>query len=175
MPDEMKVSDLKLNPGNPRQIRGEKLELLKKSVSEFREMMELRPIIVDENNVVLGGNMRLQAIKALGIKEIPPEWVKRADLTEEQKREFVIKDNAGFGEWDWDLLANDWSDLPLADWGVDGIPEDSAPSEIQKMELVGFEQAHILLSFPPDMFIELQPLIQQIAAMPGIEYEQSAN
>lgn len=99
MPDEMKVSDLKLNPGNPRQIRGEKLELLKKSVTEFDKMMSLRPIIVDENNVVLGGNMRLAAIKALGHKEIPDEWVKRADdLTEDEKREFIIKDNAGFGE-----------------------------------------------------------------------------
>ena len=116
----MKVSQLKLNPNNPRHIKGERLEMLKRSISEFEQMMVLRPIIVDENNVVLGGNMRLQAIKALGKKEIPNEWVKRAvELTEEQKREFVIKDNAGFGEWDWELLANEWDDLPLADWGVD--------------------------------------------------------
>jgi len=116
----IKVSTLKKNPNNPRQIRGEKLDLLKKSVTEFEKMMSLRPIIVDENNVVLGGNMRLAAIKALGHKEIPDEWVKRADdLTEDEKREFIIKDNAGFGEWDWDVIANEWSDLPLADWGLD--------------------------------------------------------
>jgi len=116
----IKVSTLKKNPNNPRQIRGEKLDLLKKSVTEFEKMMSLRPIIVDENNVVLGGNMRLAAIKALGHKEIPDEWVKRVDdLTEDEKREFIIKDNAGFGEWDWDVIANEWSDLPLADWGLD--------------------------------------------------------
>jgi len=116
----IKVSTLKKNPNNPRQIRGEKLALLKKSVTEFDKMMSLRPIIVDENNVVLGGNMRLAAIKALGHKEIPDEWVKRVDdLTEDEKREFIIKDNAGFGEWDWDVIANEWSDLPLADWGLD--------------------------------------------------------
>ena len=123
----MKVSILKKNPGNPRQIKGEKLELLKKSVGSFQKMMELRPIIVDENNVVLGGNMRLAAIKALGLKEIPDTWVTKADdLTEDEKREFIIKDNAGFGEWDWDDLANNWDDLPLSDWGLDvpGVVDD---------------------------------------------------
>jgi DNA modification methylase len=116
----MKVSSLKKNPNNPRQIKGEKLELLKKSVTEFSKMMSLRPIIIDETNTVLGGNMRLAAIKALGMKEIPDDWVKCADdLTEDEKREFTIKDNAGFGEWDYDLLANKWSDLPLNDWGLD--------------------------------------------------------
>ena len=124
----IKVSALKKNPGNPRQIHGHKLDLLKKSVTEFDKMMALRPIIVDENNVVLGGNMRLAAIKALGHKEIPDEWVKRADdLTEAEKREFIIKDNAGFGEWDWDVIANEWSDKPLADWGLDVPGFEAAP------------------------------------------------
>ena len=126
----IKVSALKKNPGNPRQIHGHKLDLLKKSVTEFDKMMALRPIIVDENNVVLGGNMRLAAIKALGHKEIPDEWVKRADdLTEAEKREFIIKDNAGFGEWDWDVIANEWSDEPLADWGLD-VPGFEAVEEV---------------------------------------------
>ena len=126
----IKVSTLKKNPGNPRQIHGHKLDLLKKSVTEFAKMMELRPIIVDENNVVLGGNMRLAAIKALGHKEIPDEWVKRADdLTDAEKREFIIKDNAGFGEWDWDVIANEWSDEPLADWGLD-VPGFEAVEEV---------------------------------------------
>lgn len=116
----MKVSTLKKNPNNPRQIKGEKLELLKKSVGSFQKMMTLRPIIIDENNVVLGGNMRLAAIKSLGLKEIPETWVKRADdLTEDEKREFVIKDNNAFGEYDWDVIANEWSDEPLAEWGLD--------------------------------------------------------
>lgn len=116
----MKVSKLKKNPGNPRQIKGEKLELLKKSVGSFQKMMELRPMIVDEDFVVLGGNMRLAAIKALGLKEIPDTWVRQVtDLTDDEKKEFIIKDNNSFGEYDWDAIANEWSDLPLADWGLD--------------------------------------------------------
>jgi len=116
----IKVSSLKKNPENPRQIRDEKFEKLKASIQEFPQMMELRPMIVDETNTVLGGNMRLNAIKALGMTEIPDEWVKKAsDLTEDQKKEFVIKDNSGFGEYDWAAIANEWSDLPLADWGLD--------------------------------------------------------
>jgi hypothetical protein len=116
----VKLSAIKKNPNNPRSIRGEQFERLKKSITEFPQMMALRPIVVDAEGVTLGGNMRLEALKTLGFKEIPDEWVKRADeLTEEQKREFVVKDNAGFGDWDWDELANAWSDLPLIEWGLD--------------------------------------------------------
>lgn len=116
----MKLSAIKSNPNNPRTIRDENFNRLKKSLESFPQMMELRPIVVDENGVILGGNMRYQALKALGKSDIPDQWVKRADeLTEEQKREFIIKDNAGVGEWDWDLIANEWDELPLADWGVD--------------------------------------------------------
>lgn len=121
----IKLSTLKRNPKNPRQITSHKLELLKKSIQQFERMMELRPIVVDENGVALGGNMRLEALKAIGYKEIPESWVKRAeDLTDEQKREFVIKDNSGFGEWDWDALTTgDWQDAPLEEWGVN-VPQD---------------------------------------------------
>lgn len=118
----MKLSKLKLQPGNPRFIRDEKFEKLKKSISEFPQMMALRPVIYDEKFVVLGGNMRLRALRALGYKEVPDEWVKSAsDLTEDQKREFTIKDNVGFGEWDWDLLANEWNEDELVEWGM-GVP-----------------------------------------------------
>lgn len=127
----IKVSTLKKNPKNPRQIKGEKLDLLKKSVASFQKMMVLRPMVVDETNVVLGGNMRLAAIKALGLKEIPDDWVKRADdLTDDEKAEFVIKDNNSFGEYDWDLVANEWDGFPLVEWGLDvpGIVEDLGES-----------------------------------------------
>ena len=110
----IKVSKLKKNPNNPRILRDDKFEKLKNSIREFPRMMSLRPIIVDAESIVLGGNMRLEAIKSLGMKEIPDEWVKRADdLTDAQKQEFIVKDNVGFGEWDWEVLANEWSDLPL--------------------------------------------------------------
>lgn len=117
----MDVSKLKISKKNPRQIKGDQFERLKQSIREFPEMMRLRPIVYDPATMeVLGGNMRLRAIRELNMKDIPDEWFVSADeLTDEQKREFVIKDNVGFGEWDWDVLANEWDDLPLEDWGLD--------------------------------------------------------
>lgn len=126
----MKVSTLKKNPGNPRQIKGERLELLKKSVAGFQKMMALRPMIVDENNIVIGGNMRLAAIKALGLKEIPDEWVKFAkDLTPDERAQFIITDNSSFGEYDWDEIANSWTDYPLSDWGL-SVPDFDSTSVV---------------------------------------------
>jgi ParB-like chromosome segregation protein Spo0J len=116
----MKISEIKLNKKNPRLIKDYKFEKLKKSISEFPKMLELRPMIIDDNNVVLGGNMRLTALKDLGYKEIPDNWVKRAsELTDEEKQRFVIADNVGFGDWDWDILANEWDSELIADWGLD--------------------------------------------------------
>lgn len=82
-------------------------------------MMELRPIIVDEDNMILGGNMRYKALKELGYKEIPDTWVKKAsELTDEEKKEFIVKDNVGFGDWDWELIANEWDEAQIEDWGM---------------------------------------------------------
>ena len=115
----MKLSSIHPNPKNPRRITQQNADRLIKSIEQFPEMMALRPIVVDEAGTILGGNMRFLALKRAGYKDLPDEWVKRADqLTEAQKREFVIKDNGSFGEYDWDLLANEWDDLPLADWGM---------------------------------------------------------
>jgi hypothetical protein len=101
----MKLSEIKVNPDNPRLIRDEKFHRLVKSIDEFPKMMKLRPIVIDNNNVILGGNMRFKALKELGYKEVPNDWVKRADeLTEDEKRRFIISDNAGFGEWEWETL-----------------------------------------------------------------------
>ena len=115
-----KISEIKLNPDNPRTISNKDMELLIKSLSEFPEMLHLREIVVDENMVVLGGNMRLLALQKMGASDCQIRMV--SGLTPEQKREFVIKDNSNFGRYDFDSLANEWSDLPLADWGVD-LPE----------------------------------------------------
>ena len=115
----MKVDIKKVipNPSNPRIIKDDKFKKLVKSIQEFPQMLELRPIVVDSNMVVLGGNMRLKASIAAGLKEVD---VLIADqLTDEQKSEFIIKDNVGFGEWDWDLLANEWDVNDLNDWGLD--------------------------------------------------------
>jgi hypothetical protein len=130
MSDKIKLSTLKANPGNPRRISEAKMDALKKSLSGFEQMMALRPIVVDETWTVLGGNMRLQALKQLGHKEIPREWVKIAtDLTEEQKREFIIKDNVGFGEWDWDVLANEWDAEQLGEWGLDAFADGGSAAK----------------------------------------------
>ena len=115
------INEVKPNPKNPRQIKDDKFKKLVKSIQEFPDMLNKRPLIVftdvDNKYVVLGGNMRLKACKEVGIKEIPiivaDEW------TEEQKAEFLIKDNVGFGEWDWDSLANEWDPENLNDWGLD--------------------------------------------------------
>jgi DNA modification methylase len=132
MSDKIKLSTLKANPGNPRRISEAKMDALKKSLSGFEQMMTLRPIVVDETWTVLGGNMRLQALKQLGHKEIPREWVKIAtDLTEEQKREFIIKDNVGFGEWDWDILGNEWEAEQLVEWGLE-VPDWGKEAEAQE-------------------------------------------
>ena len=116
----MKLKDIKPNPNNPRVIKDQKFEKLKKSIEEFPKMMKLRPMVINADSVVLGGNMRLKALKELGYKEIPDEWVKRADeLTEEEQRRFIIADNVGFGEHDWEMLANEWDAEELEEWGLD--------------------------------------------------------
>jgi len=116
----MKLKDIKANPKNPRVLRDDKFAKLKQSISEFPKMLSLRPMVIDENNMILGGNMRLRALKDLGYTEIEDAWVKRSsDLTEEEKQRFIIADNVAFGEWDWDTLANDWDSEQLSDWGLD--------------------------------------------------------
>jgi hypothetical protein len=114
---KVKINAIKTNPKNPRLIKDDKFKKLVKSIQEFPQMLELRPIVVDENNIILGGNMRYKACIEAGLKEI--YILKAEDLTEQQKDEFIVKDNVGFGEWDWDILANEWDTDKLTDWGLD--------------------------------------------------------
>ena len=131
----VKISEVKPNPKNPRLIKDDKFKKLVKSIQEFPDMLNKRPLIVftdvDGKYVVLGGNMRLKACKEIGLKEIPiilaDEW------TEEQKAEFLIKDNVGFGEWDWDSLANEWDTEKLDEWGLD-LPIDLSVTELEAEE-----------------------------------------
>jgi len=111
------ISEIKLNPDNPRIIKDEKFKKLVQSIKEFPRMMEIRPIVVNDDMIVLGGNMRLKACQEIGLTEIPV--IRASDLTPEQQKEFIIKDNVGFGEWDWDILANEWDSNELSDWCVD--------------------------------------------------------
>jgi hypothetical protein len=158
-PNKINIQKVKNNPNNPRVIKDFKFKKLVKSIKEFPEMLKLRPIVVDENNIILGGNMRYKACLELKHDTI---WAVQADdLTEKQKKQFVIKDNAGFGEWDWDILANDWDTKDLKDWGIDvWQPEEAVDysilddidldDEIQTM----FEQTKksIILEFSTDQY-----------------------
>lgn len=117
---KVKLSEIKSNPNNPRIIKDDKFHKLVKSIKEFPKMLEIRPIVVNQDMIVLGGNMRLKASKEAGLKEV--FIVKADDLTEEEQKQFIIKDNVGFGEWDWEMLANEWEAEELAEWGLD-VPE----------------------------------------------------
>ncbi len=117
MIEKVKINKVKSNSNNPRFIKDTKFKKLVESIKSFPEMLEKRPIIVDEEMVVLGGNMRLRACKEAGLKEVFIDVAK--GWTEKQKNEFIIKDNVGFGEWDWDILGNEWNSVQLEDWGMD--------------------------------------------------------
>lgn len=114
---KVNIQKIKPNDENPRFITDAKFKKLIKSIKEFPEMLETRPLVVDENFVVLGGNMRLKALKSAGVFEVPIHQVK--GWSDEQKKEFIIKDNLGYGEWDWDIVANEWDVQKLKDWGMD--------------------------------------------------------
>ena len=112
-----KISKVKSNPNNPRLIKDDKFHKLVTSIKEFPKMLEIRPIVVNEDMIVLGGNMRLKACKEAGLKEVPV--IKASDLTEDEQRQFIIKDNVSGGEWDFEMLANEWDVDELSDWGLD--------------------------------------------------------
>ena len=126
----VKISEVKPNPNNPRLVKDEKFAKLVQSIKDFPQMLELRPIVVNDDMIVLGGNMRLKACKEAGLKEV--HIIKASQLTEEQQREFIIKDNLGYGEWDWEIIANEWDADKLNEWGMD-IP-DFKGEEIEAVE-----------------------------------------
>jgi hypothetical protein len=149
---KVKVTEVISNPNNPRLIKDDKFKKLVKSIQEFPDMLNVRPLVVNKDMVVLGGNMRLKAIKEAGIKEISIEIV---DWTEDQQKEFIIKDNVGFGEWNWDDLANNWDEIELTDWGLD-IPDfnkgiDNEEGEIKISTELDQHSNYIVLKFNTDI------------------------
>lgn len=146
----MKLSEIRENPDNPRYIDPEELHKLSQSIKEFPKMMELRPIIVDDDGIILGGNMRYRALIELGFSNVDNKWVKRIkDLSEEEKREFIIKDNLSFGEWDTDLL-KDWDQDELKSWNIDISIHDRL-KEVDDGEEVEFSNS--LQVEPPKEYI----------------------
>lgn len=118
------IRSLVPNSTNPRKINKTQLDKLKKSITEFPNMLEIRPIVVDETMTVLAGNMRLRALIELEYDQVP--YIQIENLTEEQKKEFIVKDNLSYGDWDWDILNTDWDIELLEDWGLEvNIDEES--------------------------------------------------
>lgn len=153
----MDIKLIKPNPNNPRVIRDAKFKQLVRSIQEFPEMLELRPIVVNEQMITLGGNMRLRACIEAGLTDVPVVIAK--GLTEEQQQEFIIKDNVGFGEWDWDDLANNWDEANLKLWGLDFPMFDEA-----KIEDEQDTQPFIKVSIEAtnDTFIEMNEKLQNL-------------
>lgn len=178
----MKLNEIKPNTNNPRKVSAKKMEALVKSITDFPQMMELRPIIIDEENVILGGNMRFIALQKIYGKngEVPDLWIRRADsLTDEEKRRFIITDNNNFGEWDYEELKSDWNLDELVDFGLD-LPDDFFDKEnsVEKPEekqLKPFNSAHILISYKPDRHDEIINVIDSLLNDDEIEILQSAN
>jgi ParB-like chromosome segregation protein Spo0J len=126
--EKVKINSITENPDNPRTIKGEKFNKLVKSIKDFPEMLKIRPIVVNDDNVILGGNMRYKASIRAGLSEV--HIIRASGLTDEQQKEFIAKDNVGFGEWDWDVLANEWDGKKLEEWGLDGFPFEDEEKDI---------------------------------------------
>ena len=172
--ERLPVKTLKANPNNPRVIRDEKFKKLVKSIKEFPEMLEARPVVVNPDMVVLGGNMRLKALREAGVEEAP---VYIASWDEVKQRQFIIKDNVGFGEWDWDALANEWNGEELQEWGLD-IPGFEEEPDFE--DLIGEDKdkaATMKITFEsPEQLqkaeIDIQELIDR--KFPGAYFSVSA-
>ena len=126
--ESVSVQDIKLNDSNPRYIKEDKFHKLVKSIKDFPEMLEVRPLVINQEGVVLGGNMRFQASVKAGLKQVP---CTRVDWSEAKQKEFIIKDNVSGGEWDWDALANEWDAENLEDWGLD-LPLENLDDELMQ-------------------------------------------
>jgi hypothetical protein len=158
---KVKISEIKANPNNPRVIKDDKFAKLVQSIKDFPKMLEIRPIVVNSDMIVLGGNMRLRACKEAGLKEVP--IIMAEDLTEEQQKEFIIKDNVSGGEWDWNMLANDYEAEDLDKWGLD-VPIDEQIDNLEDGDEIEIPQS-----------VQLEPPKEYILIMAepnSIEWEE---
>ena len=164
----VKTKDIIANENNPRVIKDDKFKKLVQSIKDFPQMLQLRPIVVNDEMVVLGGNMRLRAVQEVGLKEVP--IIKASDLTPEQQKEFIIKDNVGFGEWDWDVLANEWEPELLSAWGLDvwQQPVEVDYSDKNKEIDTDFteQQYTFKLEYSEDEYTQLKSKLQAIGQTP---------
>jgi len=159
--ETVKIGQVKSNPNNPRVIQDDNFRKLVNSIKEFPKMLKIRPIVVNDDMIVLGGNMRLKACKEAGLKEVP--IIKASDLTEDEQRQFIIKDNVSGGEWDWDMLTSDWDTEKLEEWGLE-VPIEDKIDELEGGEEIELEQS-----------VQLEPPMEYILIMAepnSIEWEE---
>jgi len=164
--EKVKISEVKPNPNNPRLIKDDKFAKLVDSLRNFPEMAEVRPIVVNTDMIILGGNMRFRAMKEAGWKTVPVQVV---DWPEDKQREFIIKDNVSGGEWDWEMLANEWDAEQLGDWGIDipnfapnvdySILDDEDLSQ-QLNDMAGGVKKAIQIEFEPEHYDEAYELVK---------------
>ena len=163
----MLINEIKPNPNNPRLIKDHKFKQLVKSIQDFPQMLELRPIVIDENNMVLGGNMRLKACIEAGITDVPV--IHANNLSEEKKKEFIVKDNVGYGEWDWDDLANNWDVEELTQWGLD-IPNFDTEGFSDKNKELSLDDVTdsmtIILKYTEDEYHIVKDALLKLASTP---------
>ena len=168
------INTIKANPNNPRIIKDDKFAKLVKSINEFPQMLNLRPIVVNDDMVVLGGNMRLKACKEAGLKEIP--IIKASELTEQQQKEFIVKDNVGYGEWDWSDLANNWDSEQLEEWGLD-IPGFSDVEDLgENFSLPDGDKApfqQMTFTLADEQAIQIKNAIDDIKATEEYKYAET--
>jgi ParB-like chromosome segregation protein Spo0J len=163
----VKVSQIKPNPNNPRVIKDDNFQKLVQSLKSFPEMSNVRPIVVNQDMIVLGGNMRLKAMKEAGWKEAPVEVV---DWDEQKQKEFIIKDNVGFGEWDWQMIAADWDTEQLNEWGLD-VPKFADPVDYsdknEEIDIDALDTEMIIkLKYTEDEYQLVREQLSKIAATP---------
>jgi hypothetical protein len=182
-----KINNVKLNPNNPRIIKDDKFKKLVQSIKDFPEMLNIRPIVVNQDMIILGGNMRYKACKEAGLKEIP---IIVTDLTEAQQREFLIKDNTSGGEWDWEVLANEWDSEQLEEWGLDLVelgnkeetyttkvespiytPKEEKPKEIELYNLGKYNE--LMDKINSSVLSDEKKIFLQLAATRHIEFNYS--
>lgn len=159
----MKLNKLKLKQGNPRFIKDDRFNDLVRSIRQMPKMLELRPLIYDPDTMeLLAGNMRFRALQELDYKEIPDNWATPANqLSEEEKRRFVIVDNLGFGEWDMDIIANEWNEEELKDWGFDYNFPDSIEEKIDEPEEENASLSMVVSAKDPHEYAELFAELQE--------------
>lgn len=162
---KVKISEIKLNESNPRFIKDDKFKKLVKSIKDLPQMLDIRPIVVNKDMMVLGGNMRLKACVEAGLIEVP--IIIADNLTKEQEKEFLIKDNVSGGEWDWDMIANEWNEVELIEWGLDIPVWDDYSDKNKEVDIDSLDSEMIIkLKYTEEEYNLVREQLSKIAPTP---------